>query len=524
MVTYSEAVAELQKRELVYKLLGSTEVLLTHKQGFGLVLATPLQRAICRVIDGFPLGELAEEPEVVAALGSSTVPEARPQEVILLSGIRAAKSMIASAAAIRATQVCDLTNLTRGEVPRVSVASLTRDLAQATFGHLRGALTGPLSSLLLQEPTSDSFLLRHPTGTPIELKVVAGARAGSSLVSRWCATVIFDEAPRMQGSEDGVINLDHSRTAVLGRLLPGAQIISLGSPWAPFGPVYELYREHWGHPSKEVVVFKAPGPAMNPNWWTPQRCAALEKKDPVAYRTDVLAEFVDAEEAMYADSTLRACARQSPMVVPYIRGHEYAAAMDPATRGNAWTLVVATKRDNVRKIVCAKQWQGSPHEPLKPTAVLAEIADILKSYQVDLCSTDQFAGDVLADVADGLGLTLSVKPWTASEKVRLFTHLGTLLLENQVELPPDENVIQDLKAVRKVTVQNGVSIRLPKTGDGRHADYAPAVALALAQWVDEYAEPAPLPGSRAHAEYLARKIEEEEELCYLEESGKDWWV
>jgi hypothetical protein len=42
-----------------------------------------------------------------------------------------------------------------------------------------------------------------------------------------------------------VVNLDHQRSSVLGRLLPNAQALYIGSPWAPFGPVYDAVTEHW---------------------------------------------------------------------------------------------------------------------------------------------------------------------------------------------------------------------------------------------------------------------------------------
>jgi hypothetical protein len=48
-----------------------------------------------------------------------------------------------------------------------------------------------------------------------------------------------------------------------------------------------------------------------------------------------------------------------------------------------------------------------------------------------------------------------------------------------VQLLPDRQFRRDLLSVRKRTTQVGSSIVLPKTGDGRHADFAPALALAL---------------------------------------------
>lgn len=488
-----------------------------------LTTASPLQRAICRVIDGRSLGEC----DALDAFGGVRPPEVRPSIVTILSAIRSAKSMIAAAVAIRATQTCDLSGLKRGEVPRVSVVSILKDLAQATYSHMTGTVLGSpdLAPLLVGQPTADSFaLLNRDYDRPVEIKVVAGAKAGNTLVSRWSAGVVFDEAPRMQGQEDGVVNLDHALTAVQGRLLPGAQIMLIGSPWAPFGPVYEIYRRYWGKPSRTHVVIKAPGPAMNPVWWTPERCERLRDTDPVAYRTDVQAEFVDAEESMFADALVTASTRDAPMHIPYRPGHDYVAAMDPATRGNAWTLVVATRLRERKIVVYNRQWLATPGEPLRPRDVLRDVAEILSSYQIDTAYTDQWAADALTDIADEFGLSLSEHPWTAAEKTRLFTNLATQMLEGMVELPPDPALANDLKLVRRVATQTGVAIHLPKSKDGRHSDYAPALAMALSKWVEDYTTPAPPKGTPDYARYVAAQMEEAEIAAELAQQQSPWWA
>jgi hypothetical protein len=254
----------------------SLERLVTSSAGFGLTTASPLQRAICRIADGRGLGPLAEVPEVRRAIGDvDALPRERPAELMILSGIRVGKSLLAAAIAVRASQTCEIGHLGPGEIPRVSVVSLRLDLAEVVFRFIVGNLQAKpaLRPLLAEDPTSDSVMLRHPTGRLVEVKVVAGARAGSTLVARWSAGCIFDEAPRMVGAEDGVVNFDHAHDAVIGRLLPGAQIVSIGSPWAPFGPIYDRVQERWGKPAEDLVIVRAPAYDMNPVTWTPRRCA-----------------------------------------------------------------------------------------------------------------------------------------------------------------------------------------------------------------------------------------------------------
>jgi hypothetical protein len=464
----------------------SLEWKLTDRHAFGLTTASPLQRAICRVADGRPLGDLSRDRVVRRAFGNvDALPSVAPREVAILSGIRTAKSLIAACGAFHMSQVCDVSTLGPGEIPRVSVVSLQKDLADVVFGHLVGrAQASPLiRPLIIGEPSTDCIHFRHPSGRPVQVKVVAGARAGASLVARWSAGCIFDEFPRMIGGDDGVVNWNDSRDAVLLRLLPGAQIWDIGSPWAPYGPAYELVTEYLGKPSAAIVVVRAPAPDMNPVYWTAERVEKA-KADPDVYRTDVLAEFATAEEALFSAESVDRCTRPTPRV-PYKPGNTYYAAMDPATRGNGWTLAIATREAGKTVVVWADEWLGSRHDPLDPGVVLAEIAGILASYGLTAVDSDQWMGDAL--IALGRQVGLSIVPWRLAERERAERYLAirTRMDSNELELPPIAKMRTDLLHVRKRLTPGGMSVVLPQTSDGRHCDFAPTLMLVLSRLLPE---------------------------------------
>lgn len=449
----------------------------------------------------------------------------RPGHIVLLSGIRTAKSLMAAALAIYAAMTCDLERLGPGEIPRVSVVSLKLDLAQVVFRHLVGHLIAKplLKAFLFGNPTADTVTLKRLDGRLVEIKVVAGSRAGASLVARWSAGCIFDEAPRMIGSDDGVINLDDARAAVRGRLLEGAQLFEIGSPWQPSGPIFETVANHFGNPGGPTLVVKAPGPDMNPVWWTPKRVKALKAADPTAYQTDVLAQFADAPEALFPVASLEKCTRPDAEPIPWQRGHDYAAAMDPATRGNAWTLVVGTRKGDTKSVVYNRQWIGSPAEPLSPRQVLTEIKDILSLYGIDWVYTDQWAPDPLRELGHDVGLHLLDEPWTAKNKADSFLGLSSEIAQGKIELPRDRILLNDLKVTQRKVTQNGVAIHLPRTPDGRHADYAPALAKVFARWIEEDREPPPERGTPEWENWLDAQREEQEAEQLEEEQHRPWW-
>lgn len=468
------------------------EWLVCDEEAFALTQATNLQRAVMRAIEGRPLGKLGIDPLVLEAFGGRLPePGVRPREVVILAGVRSGKSLMTSALATRWSQAVDLTNTRRTDTPRINIASVDKDKARVVLDdHLRGTLTsGRLVSAVYVDSGPEQVYLRHPTGRVIETMVVAGKRSGSSLVSRWSAGTIFDEATRMVGSDDGVINLDDMRAAVLGRLLPGAQAVYIGSPYAPDGPIYKLYSQHFGNPSATCLVVKARGPDMNPTHWTPEHCDEVRLADPEAYRTDVLGEFLTPEEALFPHLAIEACTRKDPLTRPRKERIVYVAAMDPGTRGNAWTLCIAGLVDGVRTVALAKEWIGSTATPLSPATVLHEIASLCHSYGIHIVQTDQHSFDALRDLASMTGLTLSQCTWNEAEKTRHYLQARAWLVDGDVELPPDARLLTDLRRVQRKAVASGIRIALPKTGDGRHCDYAPAVVLALCKVEAEQAPP-----------------------------------
>lgn len=493
----------------------SLEELLVSPYAFGLTTATPLQRALCRVIDGAKLGKYAKHPDVLEAF----TPEAvagyvdgdRALEIPILSAIRCAKSMICAAAAYRMARTCNLQHVSRNEPPpRVPVLSVFKDNAAATHGHLLGAIQNNpwMRATLFCEPTGGTITVRHAeTGRPVEIKIIAGSRAGSTIASRWLAGLIFDEAPRMAG-EEHVVNLAHIRANAVGRMLPGSKILYPGSPWAPYGPVYDMVQEHRGKRSS-VFVCWAPGWLMNPVLWTPEKCAEMKANHPQSYRTDVEAKFASPGENLFGADEIEQCTRKAPGDLPYDERHTYFAAMDPATRRNAWTLIIATRDANMLRVAVAREWVPSQGAILQHSEILREVAEVCGRYKVKMLWTDQYHADSLIALARGAGLSVTQDTQTNEQRIRSYLNLKTRMGEGHVDLPLDTQLLEDLKRVQRVPTQRGgVNINLPHTRDGRHCDYAPALTLALHEYLKDAVPLPPTEDERVkkEAEALRKRV------------------
>jgi hypothetical protein len=494
-------------------------------QDFGLETPTALQRAVARIADGRPLGELRAHPHVVAAIGP--LPRARciPASILLLSGIRTGKSLLASAAAVRCALTADMSGFGPGDIPRATVVSLRKENADVIMEHLRGALANSarLRSVCIDDKRADRVRLRHPSGRPVDIVVDVGSRAGASLRSRWNFAVIFDEAAHMVGSGEGVVNLDDQRAAVAGRLRPGlcAREWMIGSPWAPFGPAYELARDRWKKADKDLFVIRSRADWLNPVWWTRERYEDLERTNPDAYRTEFLAEFQDAEEALLTTEDVEACVRQGPAVLEPEKGHTYAAEIDPAMRTNAFTLVIVGQRDKKHFVALAKEWRpASKGKSLDFLAVLREVQELCAPYGITQVGTDQFQIQALASLGSAIGLGIVEYAATTMTNAEGYMNLRTRVQAREVELPNDPVLLTDLKRLVRRVTQVTLSVQLPTTADGRHADFAPCIMRAVQRYCKQ-------PGP-ADLRSDAQKDQERMTKAWMAKHAKDpkiqWWL
>lgn len=221
----------------------------------------------------------------------------------------------------------------------------------------------------------------------------------------------------------------------------------------------------------------------------------LEANESVWKREYAAIPQAEAEFSLLTDTTLTRLVRRprsaadvlgdgNPMLTtedtPPDDRHWYTATIDPATRGNAWTLVVTTlSDDNVRKVVLAREWRGTKLKPLVPGEVFAEIARYIKPYRLRHVHSDQFAEDSMREIARQHDLFLVVDiPWSAAAKADAYDGLLTISRESRLELPPNDVVKQDLLGIRTKLTRNGLIYELASQGP-RHSDFAPCIAMAL---------------------------------------------
>lgn len=324
---------------------------------------------------------------------------------------------------------------------------------------------------------------------PITFRVYTASISGVS--GGTCIFACCDEVAKWRDLRTGT----NPATEVLASLkpalvtMPRAKLVLISSPLGRLDLHAKEYER--GETATQMTAY-APTWVANPS--VTEEWTRGEEANEGRWKREYLALPLEEDEEGLLTALLLDRSTRAEMVVARAPLHSYVAAMDPATRGDAWTLVIATRRwvggRLMRSVVRAKEYHGTSTAPLDPGAVLADIARELAAYGLTAVYSDQASADALRSIGRNVDLTVVISPSTAQNKLTRYESLETWAQNGELELPPDPVVRADLLAVVKKLTPNGFTIALPRVGD-RHADYAPAITLALSRPCAAPPEPQP---------------------------------
>ncbi len=289
--------------------------------------------------------------------------------------------------------------------------------------------------------------------------------------------VICDECAKWRDSDTGA----NPAAVVIGSVtptlatMPNGRIVLSSSPMGLLDAHADAYS--LGDTSFQMVAHAASWEA-NPSI-TEASTRDLEPDEVVWQREYAAIPQAEAETSLLMSSILDKNTRSGiGDLLPDDR-HTYTATIDPATRGNAWTLVVGCLTDRgIRRIALVREWRGTKATPLVPGVVFNEIAALLRPYDLKHVHSDQFSEDTMRELARQHGLAYLVTPWTAAVKADAYDALKTLAQETKLDLPDDPTVKTDLLGIRQKLTRTGISYELATQGP-RHSDYAPCIAMNL---------------------------------------------
>lgn len=365
-----------------------------------------------------------------------------------------------------------------GDIGVVAIISTRRDEAAQRLG----TVTQILDALgVPYKPWGNGVMGVKLTDRRVGFRVYAASVQG---VSGFTAIfVICDEVAKWRDADTG----QNPATEVLKSVrptmatMPHARIVLSSSPFSTLDAHYDAFEA--GDTDHQVTAY-APTWLANPTL-TEDGTRGDEPDEGAWLREYKAVPQAEVEWSLLTQEQVdRAAEGRTLLVLPFDPTWRYCAAIDPATKTNSWTLAVAGQSpDGRRHVVLAKDWTPRRGSPLVPEDVLRQIRKLIAPYGLRSVVTDQHATEFLRAILRLMPvedrISLIEEPWTQNTRRDGYEHLLVLAQSNRLGLPPDAQVKADLLGITKRITRSGVTYELVER-NGRHADYAPAIAHAVA--------------------------------------------
>lgn len=411
--------------------------------------------------------------------------ERGPRMSVWALGRRAGKST--SAAVVLVWDAALRSSLARFLLPgerRYSVAVAT-NLRQARLivSAARALLeASPLLRPLIESVSEDEITLT--TGA-----VIAAFPCTSRGGRGWpISALVLDEAAHMVDTEG-----NSAAESVWQALVPSTaqfgdegRVIVSSTPFGQDGLFASLYQQAVSGELLDAVAHRASTAEANPTI-TAEFLAAEEARDPDAFRSEYLAEFIGGGASFLDPDTIT-----DAVVLPGELAPEQATAwiagLDPAFSSDPFGLALVGRAPSDRQrlvLGMARAWKpragrrSASFEDRRQVedAVLAEVAEICLRYRARVV-TDQFAAQPVMDFLRRRGLHVRTHAMSASSKSAIFAALRARLNAATLDLYEHPDLVAELRRLRTKFTAGQASVVNPRVG-GSHGDLAQALALAV---------------------------------------------
>ena len=419
--------------------------------------------------------------------GRQTAPETPHKELWLAVGRRGGKSHVSALIAVFEAAFRDhRAKLAPGEVATVMLLAADRNQARTLLRYVRGLFETPMLKKLVKADTAAGLELWNRSAIEIHTASHKAVR-GYTLAACILDEVAFWQSEGTSPDAEVIAALRPALATLDGRL------VSISSPYARRGALWETYKKHFGKENANVLVAQAPSLTMNPT--LPQRVVDDALNDDAARASaEYLAQFRSDIEAFLSLDAVEAATRPNPLVLPYVAGTRYFGFADPGGGGrDEYTMAIGHRVGNGIVIDLVEGRRGNP------AAITKDFCAILAEYKIQRVQGDRYAGAWVPTAFAEHGVTYDPAPGTRSE---LYATLSPALNSGAVELPPCPDLSKQLIGLERRTTRGGRDIidHAPNAHDDRANAVAGAVAVALKRRsspaVRSLSDDEPLPAGR----------------------------
>ena len=401
--------------------------------------------------------------------GGRRPPKSRVREFWWVAGRRSSKTNNAAGIAVYMGTIGAelfglLANLKPGERGVVNIIAVDREQAKVAFRYIVGMIeASPMLSALVEKKGADFIDLTN------RVSIEVNTNSFKSVRGRTAICTIFDECAFFKDEHSAAPDVELYRACVPALATTNGMLIGISSPYAKRGLLYNKWKKHFGQDG-DILVVKGGTRDFNPTINEQIIKEALEE-DPAGARSEWLGEFRDDISDFLQRDVVESVTRTDPLEMPYYSGTTYIGFADPAGGGkDEFTMSIGHQEGERTIIDVVRAQRGTP------AAIVAEYAQVFKAYNINRITSDRFAGSWPADEFQkhGIKCEQSAKP-----KSQLYADALSRFNSGQVELPPDDILVNQLCNLERRTMRGGRdSVDHPV---GQHDDRANAVCGLLAE-------------------------------------------
>jgi hypothetical protein len=391
-------------------------------------------------------------------------PSKAQREAWLVIGRRGGKSFVMALVAVYLACFFDYRQyLSPGERATVIVIAADKKQARVIMRYVRALLNNiPMLKAMVENDTTSGVDLNN------FVTIEVGTASFRSTRGYTYAAVLADEIAFWPTDDAADPDFEILKALKPGmKTIPNSMLICASSPYGRRGALWQAFKDNFGKEDRPLV-WQAATADMNPTV-DPDEIAKEYEEDPSNAAAEYGGMFRTDIEDFVSREAIDKCVSDGIHERPPVSGVKYVAFVDPSggAGGDSFTLAIAHGEDKIAVVDAIRERRP----PYSPKEVVAEFADVLKTYHVSKIIGDRWGGEWPVESFKGHGISYEQ---SAKPKSDIYRDLLPILNSGQADLLDHKRAITQIATLERRTARGGKDNI--DHAPGAHDDVANAVA------------------------------------------------